>query len=651
MTTKRGRARSPPPKQTRIPTTENKETFINNITLESLASFASWVPATPADPALIFDIEADGLLDTVTKIHSIVIKDTARGLVFSAHTPLDLALAVKMLEEAPVIVAHNGIGYDVPVLEKLYGFKPKGKVFDTLMALRLLFGDGDDFKARDHYNIKKKTYALPPHLIGRHSLAAWGYRVGLLKGTYGETTDWKEWTPQMQAYCGQDVSVLEAVYAFIFNVGFSAEAVALEMAFAEIIQKQMAFGFPFDTATAEALYAELCVEREELRRELETAFPPEVKETVFVPQRNNKTKGYLAGVPVIKRESITFNPGSRKQIAKRLHDNFGWVPAEFTPTGEPNIDSDILKGLPYAEAKLLARWFDLAKIIGMIAEGDNGWLKMVTKEGRIHGRVNTNGAVTGRCTHSKPNLAQVPKKGELGKRCRACFAAPPGWVMVGADASGLELRMFGHFVARYDGGAYARIVTDGDVHTANQQAAGIPTRDDAKTFIYAFLYGAGDMKLGSIVVPESSPKTQTFTGKRLRARFLSRLPALRRLVDGVKAAAKERGHLYGLDHRKLPVRSQHAALNVVLQSAGAVLVKFATVVWHMLIEEAGYEWGKDFAQVAHVHDEVQAVARPEIAEHLGALFVQAIELAGQHFNLRCPTTGEYKIGNNWKETH
>lgn len=576
----------------------------------------------------------------------------ARGLTFSAHEPQDIALAVTMLEEAPVIVAHNGIGFDVPTLEKLYGFKPKGKVFDTLMALRLLFGDGDDFTMRDHIAIKKKTYALPPHLIGRHSLAAWGYRVGALKGTFGETTDWKEWTPQMQLYCEQDVRVLEAVYNYIFQVGFSPESVALEMAFAAIIQKQEAFGFPFDTATAEGLYAELCVEREGLRRELETAFPPEEKETVFVPKRNNKTKGYTADVPVIKRESITFNPGSRRQIAKRLHESFGWVPAEFTPTGEPKIDSDILNGLPYPEAKLLARWFDLAKIIGMIAEGDNGWLKMVTPQGRIHGRVNTNGAVTGRCTHSKPNLAQVPKKGELGKRCRACFAAPKGWVMVGADASGLELRMLAHFMARFDGGAYVKVLLEGDIHAANQQAAGLPSRDNAKTMVYGMIYGAGDMKLGSIVAPDASPKNQAFTGKRLRARFLSRLPALKRLVEGVKRTAKERGFLYGLDRRKLPVRSQHAALNVVLQSAGAVLVKFATILWHRLIVEAGYQWGIDYAQVLHCHDEVQAIARTkEIAEHLGQLFVQAIEMAGQHFKLRCPTTGEYKIGNNWKETH
>ncbi len=560
-----------------------------------------------------------------------------------------------MLEEAPVIVAHNGIRFDVPVLQKLAGFKPKGKTFDTLVALRLLFGDGDDFKARDWAAIRKKKLVMPAELIGRHSLEAWGYRIGKLKGTYGKTTDWKVWTPEMQAYCEQDVEVLEALYHFIFSVGFSQESVALEMAFAEVIHQQIEYGFPFDTEAAGTLYAELAAERDELLKELQAVFPPEIQTETFIPKRGNKTRGYVAGVPVLKKKEVPFNPGSRKQVAKRLKELYGWLPAEFTPTGEPKIDGDILKALPYKEAPLLARWYDLAKIIGMVAEGKNAWLKMTTRhpEGyRIHGEVNTNGTVSGRCSHSKPNLAQVPKSGELGQRCRACFIAPPGWVLVGSDASGLELRMFGHFVARYDGGKYIAIVLDGDVHTANQQAAGLPTRDNAKTFIYAYLYGAGDIKLGSIVAPTAKLQEQRRIGASLRKRFETRLPALKKLRDAIQAAVKERKFLYGIDKRKLTVRSPHAALNVVLQSAGALLVKFATVIWHMLIDESGYVWGKDWAQVCHVHDEVGAIARnKEIAEHLGKLFVQALELAGQHFAFRCPTTGEYKIGNNWKETH
>lgn len=381
-------------------------------------------------------------------------------------------------------MGHNAIRFDVPALKKLFpGWSPKGHVLDTLVALQLLFGDGEDFKARDFQALRKKLYPLPDKLIGRHSLEAWGFRVGVLKGDFGKTADWRVWTPEMQAYCEQDVHTLKAVYEFLFATGFPQEAVALEMAFAQIIHKQIEHGFPFDVAAGSALYSELCAEREDLRKELDAVFPPTVEEEIFIPKRDNKTRGYIKDVPLIKKREVVFNPNSRKQVAARLKGLHGWQPEEYTPTGEPKIDDDVLKSLPYPEARVLARWYELAKIIGMVAEGSNGWLKMVTPQGRIHGEVNTNGAVTGRCTHSKPNLAQVPKGGELGKRCRACFAAPPGWVMVGADASGLELRMFGHFVARYDGGQYITIVLDGDVHTANQEAAGLPTRDMAKTFI------------------------------------------------------------------------------------------------------------------------------------------------------------------------
>lgn len=410
-------------------------------------------------------------------------EDTATGEKFSAHTPPQLREAVHILTEAPVIVAHNAIRYDVPLLEKMYGVKPKGHVFDTLVALRLLYGDGDDFKARDFDNIRKKKYELPGELLGRHKLEAWGYRLGKLKGAYGKTADWSVWTPEMQRYCEGDVDVLKVIYNHIFACGFSPQAVDLEMRFAAIIRKQIEFGFPFDIPTAEQFYAELCGERAILLQELNAVFPPKKEETIFIPKRNNKTKGYIKDVPVLKVKEVPFNPNSRQQVAERLKELHGWEPTEFTPTGEPKIEGDILKALPYAEADLLAKWFERAKIIGMVAEGKNGWLKMVTSESRIHGDVNTNGAVTGRCTHSRPNLAQVPKSGEYGLRCRACFAAPPGWVMVGADASGIELRMFGHFVARYDGGQYISIVLDGDVHTANQKAAGLPTRDNAKTFI------------------------------------------------------------------------------------------------------------------------------------------------------------------------
>jgi len=615
-----------------------------------------WIPKTPQTPALLFDIETDGLIPTATTIHSIVIYDTLTGQMLSASSQNGLIpKALDMLAEAPLIVGHNILGFDIPCLKKLVpGWKPKGHVFDTLNAVRLIY---TNIKDHDWPLVRKGK--LPAKLAGQHKLEAWGCRLGVQKDTFGHTTDWKVWSPEMQTYCEQDVWVLKALYEHILAQDYSPEALALEMYFQEAITQQELEGMPFDVPGAGKLYAELAAHREELLIKLKTTFPPKRVETVFVPKVNNRKLGYVKGVPFTKVKYVEFNPNSRAMIAERLIEKYGWEPAEFTATGDPTIDDDVLASLPWPEAKLLREYLDLSKILGMLAEGKAGWLKLVTPAGRIHGNVVTNGAVTGRCTHNSPNLAQIPRRGELGHKCRALFKAEPGWVQVGADASGLELRMFGHYLGRYDGGAYIKVLLTGDIHTHNQHAAGLPTRDDAKTFIYALIYGAGDMKLGSIVAPTASPRRQIAIGRQLRARFYAAIPALKRLVETVKHVLTEKGpngkpkrnHLIGVDGRKLHIRSTHSALNTLLQSAGAVLMKLATVILHWEAEKRGLVLGRDYVQIAHVHDEVQFLARPEKAEEVGKLMVRAIELAGLHFGFLCPTTGEYKVGSGWHETH
>ncbi|UIL29722.1 DNA polymerase [Rhizobium leguminosarum] len=339
--------------------------------------------------------------------------------------------------------------------------------------------------------------------------------------------------------------------------------------------------------------------------------------------------------------------------------------------------------MPYAQAKVLAEHFLVEKRIGQLAEGDQAWLKLV-KKGRIHGSVNTNGAVTGRCTHSNPNVAQVPRVGSpFGAECRALFATTSRWVLVGADLSGLELRCLAHFMALFDGGEYGRIVLEGDIHTVNQNAAGLPTRNDAKTFIYAFLYGAGDQKIGSIVAPDASPEEQKRIGKKLKRQFLQKTPALRRLREVVELkvlgfvpkarplnvnpayehmwrqdSAKQwwfkagaGGVLVGLDGRKLNVRSAHSALNTLLQSAGALISKAAMIFAYQELSTRGYVFGRDYAFVAHIHDEIQTECRPELAEEVGQIVVEGMRAAGTFFAFGCPIDGEFKIGNNWKETH
>ncbi|MBU4567013.1 MAG: DNA polymerase [Proteobacteria bacterium] len=616
--------------------------------------------------ALLFDIETNGLLDELTTIHSIVIKDTESGETAScADQPgwLPIAVGLDMLERADMIVGHNIITFDIPAIQKLYpGWQPKGVVRDTLVLSRLIWSDIFPLDMK----LRRKNPSFPGNLMGSHSLKAWGYRLGVLKGNFGETTDWSEWTPEMQSYCEQDVEVTDALWKLVLSKDYSEEAIELEHRVREIIWKQEQNGVFFDEKAAEALYAELAPKRAALERQLRTIFEPwwvpaskhqsTGKPKLFIPKRDNRKMGYVQGAAMCKIKLVEFNPGSNEHIADRLIKLRGWNPIEFTKTGLPKIDEDILKSLPYPEAEPIAEYLMLTKRISQIAEGNQAWLRCV-KNGKIHGGVVTNGAATGRMTHRYPNLAQVPslynKKGPVpyGKECREMFYAPKGYVMLGCDASGLELRMLAHYMGRWDGGAYAQEVLGGDIHTVNQKAAGLPARDPAKTFIYAFLYGAGNPLLGGILRPDASKEIRGKIGARLRAKFLRGLPALKMLQDGVKLAAKKRGWLRGLDGRQLPVRSQHSALNTLLQGAGAIVMKKATVLQWDMLHEAGYIEGKDWFQVLNVHDENQLYVKEGLEDKIGPICVEAIRKAGEHFNLRIPLDGEYKSGRNWAETH
>lgn len=647
---------------------------------------------------LAFDIETNGLLDDLNRVHSLVVRDVDTGEVLSCtdHWPsreperAPVAAGLELLSKADQIIGHNIIKFDLPALQKVYPrFKPKGEIFDTLVASRLIWTNIADY---DHNRSRKGKF--PGKLIGSHSLEAWGIRLGEWKGDYAKIMaeqgfdPWASWNLEMQEYCEQDVIVTVKLLEAIEKKNYSAQALKLEHDFAIILAQQERYGFGFDEQKAVALYNKLVKRRLEIGEELKKAFPPVVQEEVFIPKANNRKMGYVKGVPFIKRKTVEFNPSSRQMIAQRLKE-MGWEPEEFTPSGQPKIDETILSKLPYPEAKLLAEHFLVEKRIGQLAEGEQAWLRLVRK-GRIHGSVNTNGAVTGRCTHSNPNVAQVPSVGApYGAECRELFCVGPGRKLVGADASGLELRCLAHFMARYDDGEYGRILLTGDIHWANTTALGLVTegtardektfpihklfRDGAKTFIYGFLYGAGDLKVGQIILDiamrevrdglgesvfkryfkgNRAPTEDDLkrVGKRLKKNFLDKTPALAQLRDAVAKAA-ERGYLIGLDGRRLHVRSAHAALNTLLQSAGALIVKQATVFAYEELSIRGYRFGPDFALVAHVHDEMQIDCREDIAEEVGQVVVQSMVRAGEHFKFRCPIDGEYKVGNNWKETH
>lgn len=594
---------------------------------------------------ILFDIESDGLLDTLTKIHCLVTLDTETSLVrrFRGSDIRDHGLPY--LASAPAIGGHNVIKFDLPALRQVYGWEPAGDVYDTIVAARLAFAD---LKIPDLTGPFPKGSANAK-LAGSHSLKAWGLRLGVLKGTYaadnGETC-WDAWSQEMEDYCEQDVRVTHALWRHLQEQELTPLSLWLEHEFCKVIARQERRGVRFDERAAEELMVDLLAKRDAAGGKLKEIFGWWfAKGKTWTPKRDDARRGYKAGRPMTKLVKVEFNPASRDHIANRLIKLHGWKPRVLTETGKPKIDEKVISGLKFPEVPAILEYLLLDKLLGMVSEGKQAWLKKVVN-GRIHGVVNTGGAVTGRCTHSHPNLAQVPKVGKpYGKECRGLFVPTEGMTMVGCDASGLEARCLAHYMARWDQGTYVNVILDGDIHTVNQKAAGLPTRDDAKPFFYGFLYGAGDKKLGSIV--NGTEKE----GRMLRAKFLRNLPALANLTTQVKKTAKERKWLRGLDGRRLHVRHQHAALNTLLQSAGALVMKMALVIADWLLQAEGLIPGTDYEFVLNVHDEYQLEVLPDKVEMVGEILASAIHAAGQFFNFRCPLAGEYKIGRNWAETH
>ena len=573
---------------------------------------------------IVFDIEADGLKPT--QVWVVVAQELCTGdvKVFKQDNLKDFAQYVKT--EVEEVIGHNIIAYDIPVCQRLLGVDfSHCKITDTLVLSRL----------------------ANPQREGGHSLDNWGKVCGSAKM---EHNDWSVLSEDMVVYCKQDVKLNVLVYKRLLNEldDFGQQSIRLEHQVQTIIAKQIENGWFLDQEKCFLLLAELKEKKYELEEQVQKKFIP-VATFVKTVEPKVKKNGEFSTVGLkflgdkwtavcgefSRIEWPEFNLGSRQQIGNYLQ-RFGWKPQQFTDKGQPIVDEKVLsqvKNIP--EAALIAEYLLVQKRIAQV----QSWLDAVDEDtGRVHGYVNSNGAVTGRMTHSSPNLAQVPAVYSLyGKECRSCWTVPKGYKLVGCDASGLELRMLAHYM---DDEAYTNEIINGDIHTANQVAAGLPTRDKAKTFIYAFLYGAGDAKIGTVV---DGTKRD---GARLKADFLRNTPALGALRDRVTSAAG-RGHLFGLDGRKLFIRSSHAALNTLLQSAGAVIMKKAL----QILDEYATIWGIEYKFVGNIHDEIQAQVRSDQSESFGRLAVASIEAAGKHFDLRCPLAGEYKIGDNWADTH
>lgn len=635
---------------------------------------------------VVFDWEANGFLEVVDKTFCGTAIDArtreVRRFVTDIQGSVEEALAY--LDTFDVLVGHNLIGYDFPMLLKLYGWTPRADIIilDTLWLSRM----------------------FNPDYEGGHSLAAWGLRLGNPKIEYHpihdkqqlcydpesdlkETKGWEEahYTENMGDYCDRDVEVNLDLYNKLLGLlsNFTWKSIQCEMQTAKIIQRQMNTGFAFDYREAEMLHAKLMERKNELEDIVHQTFKP-LPKLVRVVQPKVKMDGMVSSVglkslgdtwgDLIVPPEFTgtkgdkmytsgsfslidwpeFSLGSRQQIAERL-TLAGYKLTRFTPKtdkgggGNPIVDETTLADAVrsgIAEAKPLDEYFMITKREAMV----KSWITKAQwheDQGiwRIHGFVNTLGAVTNRMTHNSPNVSQVPAGGSpYGKECRALFTVRPGYTLVGCDASGLELRCLAHYMK--DRG-YSDSIIHGnqaegtDIHSVNQRAAGLATRDSAKTFIYGFLYGAGDAKIGSIVGGSGKQ------GKALKNKFLDATPALKALRAKIKTIAENRKWLKGVDGRILHIRSPHAALNTLLQGMGAVVMKY----WVIEVTKNADREGIDWDPVGNIHDEGQFEVLTKDVPRFKEITEAAFLKVTKDLNLFCPLAGEAMEGSNWSQTH
>lgn len=558
---------------------------------------------------LVFDIEANGLYWDVTEVYCIVAYDPDSDKVYK-FTPDNIKEGVDFVMKAETLIGHNIVTFDIPVLEKLFNVQYKGKVLDTLIVSRLMYPD------------------VRQHPFGGNGLKHWGKH---LRNDKIEFDDWSHYSQEMLDYCVQDVmlnfDILKAQRDFIKEY---EKVIKFETLVAQICFKQQLTGFGYDLNKGIDLEQILAIERAEQLDHLQSIFPDKVEE-----RWSAKTGKQL------KSKITPFNPQSNLQVYERITDKYPYARKHIPETekGNPQVDSLVLQKLEelgIEEATKILKYRDNLKLEGQIKDWNDRASK--SKDGRIHGEVNTQGAGTGRCTHANPNVAQVAKD----KRMRALWIPGiPNYVQVGCDLSGLELRMLAHYMYEYDEGNYANVILNGDVHTMNQKAAGLSTRDQAKTFIYGFLYGAGDAKIGTIV--GGSRKK----GQELKEKFLSQLPALKKVLDAVQWSFLERGEVQLPDGRWVKCRSEHAALNTMLQGAGAIVSKYWMVVANARLKHLGDK----VLQMAYVHDELQFAAHKDVADEVCKILEAASLEAGERLGIKMPIHSEACIGSNWQETH
>ena len=548
---------------------------------------------------LILDIETNRSHNT---IWIVVTKDVDTGEIVCHTDPSTLAPLVKEYDQ---IIGHNLIGFDAPVLRTVWniGIK-KSSAVDTLILSRL----------------------LNPQLEGGHSLKAWGRRLSNNKIDFDFEDFDNGLTQEMQDYCIQDVKLTRDLYLHLMGEldqwSDATQSILLEHDIAVLCRQQERNGFKLNVPAAISLRNELTDQMDYIEANVQSVFPPIVEE-----RWSEKTGKQL------KDKVTVFNLASRKQIADRLQ-TLGWKPSKHTEKGQPIVDEGTLENIEIPEAQMIAEYLMMQKRVGLI----DSWLKHVDENtDRVHGAIITNGAVTGRMTHHSPNMGQIPSVNKpYGERIRSLWTVDRGHVLVGTDLSGIELRCLAHYMQDPE---WQEELLNGDIHQKNADAAGI-TRPQAKTLIYATLYGAGPAKIGSIVGGGARQ------GQEVLSRFYANTPALSRLMEKVKKVASK-GYVPGLDGRRIIVRSEHAALNSLLQGCGAIIAK----QWCIEAHQQFRRFRLPVRQVAFVHDEIQIETEEKYGEQVAQIMCESASQAGITLGFRCPVDAESKIGKNWFDTH
>lgn len=633
--------------------------------------------------------------------------DTGEEYLWRHETPGQIEAGLNFLMAADWLGGHNIHDFDIPYIQSLYPwFYPTGDVEDSKVESEMWY-PAKDLRSKDFAAEKKYRKWIAKRLYGKHSLEAWGDRLGEPKDDFKaritalKLDPWGADLPEPYAterahYCLQDVKTNLKLFQFFwkkFDYAANAAVIYTENRVAQILTRQTQWGVRFHRDRAIALHKELVHRQDELFKQLVEYFAPFYLRDGKgqIPKRTArrfvenpagaKTRKYKGTVQVgwyeeytedcmfVKVKLTEFNPNSRQHIANRLMKLYGWKPTEMTDTGQPKVDEKVLSDLRFPPVAMLIEYMLVQKRIGQVADGDNAWLKK-ERNGRIHGRVNQNGTRTTRASHYDPNLGQVPKvKKPYGKQCRSCFGASDDREQVGCDLSGIELRALGHYLARYDGGKYAAAVIDGDVHEDAKVACHFNERDNVKTLEYAFLYGAFDYKLGITMLDDMTPeqrkefgkatrKAVTALGTQARSRLEKGINGLEPLVRAVHAAAKNK-RIKTVAGRWIACPSQHSALNTVLQSLGGELSKVWMVIVDDMLIDAGINppnrWIADDTfgaiQILYVHDELQFDVKPVYVEVVESITEQAASAAGEKLNLRVRVDAEAKHGRSWAECH